>query len=693
VTLATVLVANRGEIAVRIIATCRRLGLATVAVYSDADAGAPHVTAAETAVHLGPTPARDSYLSVPAIIAAADAAGADAVHPGYGFLSESPQLARACADAGLVFIGPPPEATETMGDKVAAKTAVEAAGVAVVPGVHRPGLTDAELTAAADEIGYPVLVKAAAGGGGKGMRVVEEPAELAEALGTARREASGAFGDEALLLERYLPAPRHIEVQVVAEADGEVFHLGERECSLQRRHQKIIEEAPSPAVGAELRRRMGASAVEVARACGYRGAGTVEFIVPGDPAVGQPAGPAEDDSPSAGADLPEFFFLEMNTRLQVEHPVTEAVYGVDLVEAQLRIAAGQPSGLAEREPGPSGHAIEARLYAEDPDRGFLPTAGQVLAYREPSGPGVRVDSGLAAGVTVGTDYDPMLAKLIAHADDRATALARLDGALSGLTVLGVTTNNDFLRQLLAHRAVAAGATETGLAERFAAERQPAAVPAHVLAAAALARLAALEPDGPVVDPFALPSGWRMGEHAWTTWRLRPASGEAAASGEAGATDVAVTGRAHDARVAVGDTEPCTAGVWWARSPPGEPATLMAAVDGRTEAYAYAFGDGVAWLGRHGRVWALAESDPLATRGGPGAAEAGPLTAPLPGTVAAVRVKEGDPVVAGQVLVVVEAMKMEHPIAAPVEGVVTWLAVTEGQAVAINEAIGAVEADE
>ena len=451
-TFSKVLIANRGEIAVRIIATLDRLGIASVAVYSDADAGAPHVRAAGEAVRIGPAPAAQSYLNIDAIIAAARATGAEAVHPGYGFLAENAAFARACAAAGLVFVGPPPGAIEAMGDKIAAKATVAAAGVPVVPGTGKPGMSDEELIISLNGPVFPLLVKPSAGGGGKGMRVVGSPEELPAALAAARREARAAFGDDTLLIERYITRPRHIEIQVLADTYGTVTHLGERECSLQRRHQKIIEEAPSPLLDEARREAMGGAAVEAARSVGYTGAGTVEFIVPGD-------------SPD------EFYFMEMNTRLQVEHPVTELVYGLDLVEWQLRVAAGERLTVA-RPARPAGHAVEARVYAEDPARGFLPTGGTVLALREPACEGVRVDSGLAEGMTVTSAYDPMLAKVAAWGPDRATALRRLDAALADTAVLGVTTNIAFLRTLLADPDVQAGRLDTTLAERVADRLAP-----------------------------------------------------------------------------------------------------------------------------------------------------------------------------------------------------------------------------
>jgi acetyl-CoA/propionyl-CoA carboxylase, biotin carboxylase, biotin carboxyl carrier protein len=658
----TVLVANRGEIAVRIIRTLRRLGIRSVAVYSDADAGARHVREADTAVRIGPPPAAESYLSIEAILAAAGRTGARAVHPGYGFLAENAAFARACGQAGLVFVGPPPEAIEAMGDKIRAKQTVQAAGVPVVPGRHEPGLTDVDLAAAAAEVGFPVLLKPSAGGGGKGMRVVRDPAALADEIASSRREARGAFGDDTLLVERYVERPRHIEIQVLADTHGSVIHLGERECSLQRRHQKIVEEAPSPLLGEKTRAAMGAAAVDAARSCGYAGAGTVEFIVP--------------------ADAPEeFFFLEMNTRLQVEHPVTELVTGLDLVEQQLRVAAGERLALDPGDVVLRGHAVEARVYAEDPARGFLPTGGRVLRLHEPAE--VRVDSGLSAGMLVGSEYDPMLAKVVAWGPDRPAALGRLRSALGEMLVLGVTTNVPFLRRLLADPEVVAGRLDTGLVERglergLGVAAEP--VPEHVLAAAAMARLLALEPAGPVVDPFDVPGGWRLGEPAWMSWRMRAAGEEP--------VDVRVRGRAAAAEVAVGDGEPVAASA----SGPHDVGDLLVTYGGVARRYAYAEAGGVAWLGRDGETWALREEDRLAAeRHHPeGATLGGPVVSPMPGTVTVVRVGVGEQVTAGQTLLVVEAMKMEHVLTAPVAGVVTELRARQGQAVALDEVLAVVE---
>ncbi|MBB4776133.1 acetyl/propionyl/methylcrotonyl-CoA carboxylase subunit alpha [Actinomadura livida] len=657
----SVLVANRGEIAVRVFRTLRRLGVRAVAVHTDADALSRHVREADEALRI------PSYLDIGAVLAAARDCGASAVHPGYGFLAENTEFARACGEAGLVFIGPPPEAIEAMGDKIRAKRTVAAAGVPVVPGsplrggttphaprgsadLREPGLTDAELEAAALEIGLPVLLKPSAGGGGKGMRLVREAAELPEAIASARREARGSFGDDTLLAERFVENPRHIEIQIFADAHGNAVHLGERECSLQRRHQKIVEEAPSPLLDAAARDRMGAAAVAAARAVGYAGAGTVEYIV--------------------SADRPdEFFFMEMNTRLQVEHPVTELVTGLDLVELQLRVAAGEPLPVTQADVRLDGHSIEARVYAEDPARGFLPTGGRVLALTEPDG--ARVDSGLDAGTEIGGSYDPMLAKVIVHGADRAEALHRLDRALASYTLLGVPTNVAFLRSLLRHPPVVAGDLDTGLVERDLDDLVAgAAVPPEVLAAAALERMRALETGD---DPWDIPDGWRPGAHAWAPWIITPSGGEP--------VEVRVQGRASDAQVAIGGGAPVPAAL-------NGPFTLTYA--GRTTSFTAARDGHTLWLGRDGHAWALGEH----VRAEAGAASAGTgdgvLRSPMPGTVLAVKAAEGDRVSAGQPLVVVEAMKMEHAVTAPLSGTVAKLPVRVGAQVALDAVLAVIE---
>ncbi|MEU8879638.1 acetyl/propionyl/methylcrotonyl-CoA carboxylase subunit alpha [Streptomyces hydrogenans] len=630
----TVLVANRGEIAVRVIRTLRALGVRSVAVYSDADADARHVREADTAVRIGPAQASESYLSVPALLEAARRTGAQAVHPGYGFLAENAAFARACAEAGLVFIGPSAEAIALMGDKIRAKDTVRAAGVPVVPGAADP-----EIAEAARELGAPVLLKPSAGGGGKGMRLVRDLTVLEEEIAAARREARASFGDDTLLVERWIDRPRHIEIQVLADTHGNVVHLGERECSLQRRHQKIIEEAPSVLLDEATRAAMGAAAVEAARSCGYVGAGTVEFIVP-------------------GGDPSQYYFMEMNTRLQVEHPVTELITGLDLVEWQLRVAAGEPLSFGQDDVRLDGWAVEARICAEDPSRGFLPSGGTVLALREPSGDGVRTDSGLLEGTEVSSLYDPMLSKVIVHAKDRPTALRKLRAALADLVTLGVPTNAGFLRRLLAHPDVVSGAMDTGLVERDAESLVPQGVPDEVYAAAAAVRRAELapEPRGGWTDPFDVPSGWRLGG----------------------------TPKPLALPLRVAGLEPVTV-----EAPGGARVTgtgVTVTVDGVT----HAFHRAGAWLGRDGDSWHVMDHDPVAAAlSGARHGGADTLAAPMPGTVTVVKVAVGDEVEAGQSLLVVEAMKMEHVISAPHAGTVTELDVTPGTTVAMDQVLAVV----
>ncbi|MER8017554.1 acetyl/propionyl/methylcrotonyl-CoA carboxylase subunit alpha [Streptomyces griseoluteus] len=661
----TVLVANRGEIAVRVIRTLRALGVRSVAVFSDADADARHVREADTAVRIGPAPASESYLSVERLLEAAARSGAQAVHPGYGFLAENAGFARACEEAGLVFIGPSADAIALMGDKIRAKETVRAAGVPVVPGSSGSGLTDAELAGAAREIGMPVLLKPSAGGGGKGMRLVREEAALAEEIAAARREARASFGDDTLLVERWIDRPRHIEIQVLADGHGDVVHLGERECSLQRRHQKIIEEAPSVLLDEATRAAMGEAAVQAARSCGYRGAGTVEFIVP-------------------GSDPSSYYFMEMNTRLQVEHPVTELITGLDLVEWQLRVASGEPLGFAQEDVTLTGHAVEARVCAEDPARGFLPSGGTVLLLAEPQGDGLRTDSGLSEGTEVGSLYDPMLSKVIAYGADRATALRKLRAALAETVTLGVPTNAGFLRRLLAHPAVVAGELDTGLVERAVDDLIPADVPPEVHAAAALLRQAALAPSAAGgsgwVNPFAAADGWRLsGERAWTPHHLRLPGHEP------------VTVRVRDSAdggvelLPDGGETPlrATAG---ARTADGRRFTFV--LDGVSHTFAVT-PDGT-WLGRDGDAWQVRDHDPVAASLGRSAhAGADSLTAPMPGTVTVVKVAVGDEVEAGQSLLVVEAMKMEHVVSAPHAGTVAELDVTPGSTVAMDQVLAVI----
>ena len=488
-----VLVANRGEIAVRISQTLRAMGIAPVAVYSEPDAGAPHVATAGQSVALSGSAADETYLNIPAIVRAARDCGADAVHPGYGFLSENPEFARACADAGLSFIGPSPESMEALGDKLRSKDIAQRAGVPVVPSSAECLPGDSAAGEFADRLGFPLLVKAAAGGGGRGMRVVQGRRQLDEAIESASREAQAAFGDGRVFLERYVANPRHVEFQVLADGFGHTIHLGERECSIQRRHQKIVEETPSPALTPELRQRMGAAAVAVARAAGYVNAGTAEFLL--DPRSG------------------EFYFLEMNARLQVEHPITEAVLGLDMVEWQLRIASGEPLTLRQDDIQPRGHAIECRIYAEDPYRDFVPSTGALLRWRPPSGPGIRLDSGVAEGQEVSIYYDPMLAKLIAWAPRRDLSLRRMEVALSQFQALGVVTNIPLLRAVAAHPQFRSGNYDTGFLEWNPAVTRPvmssdARAMARALAAWAAQQTTAQGQQSPATDGGRFASPWR-----------------------------------------------------------------------------------------------------------------------------------------------------------------------------------------
>ncbi|MEU9357014.1 biotin carboxylase N-terminal domain-containing protein [Streptomyces sp. NPDC048301] len=677
----TVLVANRGEIAVRVIRTLRELGVRSVAVFSDADADARHVREADTAVRIGPAPASESYLSVDRLLDAARRTGAEAVHPGYGFLAENAGFARACAEAGLVFIGPPADAISLMGDKIRAKETVAAAGVPVVPGSAGSGLTDGRLEAAAREIGMPVLLKPSAGGGGKGMRLVREETLLADEIAAARREARASFGDDTLLVERWIDRPRHIEIQVLADAHGTVVHLGERECSLQRRHQKIIEEAPSVLLDESTRAAMGEAAVQAARSCGYVGAGTVEFIVP-------------------GSDPSSYYFMEMNTRLQVEHPVTELITGLDLVEWQLRVASGEQLPYAQADITLTGHAVEARVCAEDPARGFLPSGGTVLALREPRGGGVRTDSGLSEGVPVGSTYDPMLSKVIAYGPDRATALRRLRAALADTVVLGVPTNAGFLRRLLAHPAVAAGELDTGLVEREADGLVPDGVPEEVYATAALLRQWSPAPTGGWVDPFSVRSGWRLGgTPAETFHHFRVPGHDPVRVGlrtEPGGTASLTFGHAGDREErddACGPVPPLP-GPSSSRLVEASGTRVVVEVGGVTHTFSRAgSADGV-WLGRDGDAWHVQDHDPVeASLSGAARSGADTLAAPMPGTVTVVKVAVGDEVVAGQSLLVVEAMKMEHVISAPHAGTVTELDVSAGSTVAMDQILAVVDRKE
>ncbi|UYQ77412.1 ATP-grasp domain-containing protein [Glutamicibacter sp. JL.03c] len=661
----TVLVANRGEIAVRIIRTLRALGIKSVAVYSDADAGALHVSQADTAIRLGGAPAADSYLNIEAVITACQASGAQAVHPGYGFLSENVDFARALEAAGITFIGPPVHAINLMGDKIRSKNHVQAHQVPVVPGIAEPSLSDEQLLAAAAEVGYPLLIKPSAGGGGKGMFAVDAAEQLPEALASARRTALKAFGDDTLFLERLVRNPRHIEVQVLADAHGTTVHLGERECSLQRRHQKVIEEAPAPLFehlerGAQIRERIGAAAVAAAQSVGYVGAGTVEFLV-------------SDENPD------EFFFMEMNTRLQVEHPVTEEVVRVrgqklDLVDWQVRIAAGQRLDFAQDDLTLHGHAIEARLYAEDPSANFLPSVGRILEVREPDG--VRVDSSLRSGLEISAHYDPMLAKLIAWAPDRAGALARLDRALEQNVVLGVLTNGEYLRLLLAEEDVVAGRLDTNLIERKMGEFTFRAPGPRELALAAHLHCQSLPASR---TPWGARDGWRAGQHRPITQHFDDGRQvvETTLLPTPGGSLVTVSGEQFLVRAVDSGLE------------------INAARSTTKQALA---ADGTWWFSESGWSAAVRKlrreevlDQQLASRAQQSGAYCPDVLSPMPGTVISVQVSDGQQVVSGQLLAIVEAMKMEHQLLAPADGIVHLAALTPGDTVKAKQVIATVEA--
>ncbi|WOC11565.1 acetyl/propionyl/methylcrotonyl-CoA carboxylase subunit alpha [Gordonia sp. MP11Mi] len=657
-TIRKVLVANRGEIAVRVIDTLDVMGIETVAVYSDADVDAPHVLAAGEAVRLGPAQASQSYLDIEKVIAAAKATGADAVHPGYGFLSENQAFAAALSDAGIVFIGPPQESIATMGDKITARAAVTDRGVPVVPGLSRPDLTDEDLVAAAPGIGFPVLIKPSAGGGGKGMHRVDDPAELPEALVTARREAGAAFGDDSLFLEHFVLTPRHIEVQILADTHGNVVHLGERECSLQRRHQKVIEEAPSALLDEATRARIGQAACDAARSVGYTGAGTVEFIV--------------------SAVAPEdFFFMEMNTRLQVEHPVTELVTGLDLVEQQVRIARGEALSFGQDDVNLTGHAMEARVYAEDPAAGFLPTGGEITDLVWPAGANrstpsrsVRIDSGVRAGSIVGSDYDPMLAKVIVHGADRDEAVYRLDEALAQTRLTGVVTNIDFCRHVLAQSAVQSADLDTELLDRLAVDYTAPVAPPEALTAAALGVLDLGTSD----DLWSSALGFRIGAPSPYVSRL-------SVDGSLHTVTAALRS-APDARSLAADVTVASDDRSWSASVvvvPRADGSIGVACDGVQQRWTVRVNaDGRRWVAGNAGTW---QATPLKSFADTDADDAvGDVISPMPGTVVAVPGVDGDTVEEGAPLVVVEAMKMEHTLRAPVDGVAT-ISVRVGEKVA------------
>ncbi len=696
-----ILIANRGEIACRVAATARRLGVATVAVHSEADAHAAHVRACDEAVAIGGSAPRDSYLRADRILAAARATGAQAIHPGYGFLSENEAFARACAEAGIAFIGPPPAAIEAMGLKAESKRLMGAAGVPLVPGYHGADQSDALLAAEAGRIGYPVLIKASAGGGGKGMRRVDRAADFAAALDSCRREARNSFGDEAVLIERYVTRPRHIEIQVFADAHGNAVHLFERDCSVQRRHQKVLEEAPAPGLSEARRREMGEAAVAAARAVGYVGAGTVEFI----------AEPVDPQSP--GSDL-RFYFMEMNTRLQVEHPVTEAITGLDLVEWQLRVAAGERLPRLQHELQRHGHAIEARVCAENPAAGFLPATGPMAVARWPQHVAFerhaslpRIDRGFHEGDAITPHYDSMIAKLIVWGEDRAQALARLDAALASTHIVGLHTNVAFLRRVARSRSFAQADLDTALIER---EREALFAPSCLSVAWAAAALVAqsLAEEGATVDadPWSRRDGFRLhgaavrrwvlldeeaGAEDSTPWVCELQRRHGAARGEglamrlgregAGASGAAPEGGAGGAV----DTQ---AEGWqtFEGEPLGADRFDLRLGDARCVLQAYRQGDRVHVFAAAG-ARTLRTLDPLAMAvAGAGGAAAGSLAAPMPGKVVSLLVAAGDRVEAGQPLAVMEAMKMEHTLAAPRAGTVAELLYAPGDQVAEGAAL-------
>ncbi|MEM9009954.1 MAG: acetyl/propionyl/methylcrotonyl-CoA carboxylase subunit alpha [Pseudomonadota bacterium] len=646
-----ILIANRGEIACRVIRTCRRLGVATVAVYSEADAGALHVEMADEAVPIGPPPVAESYLKGDVIIAAAKATGAEAIHPGYGFLSENPDFVEAVEAAGLTFIGPSASAIRAMGLKDAAKALMEKAGVPVVPGYHGAEQDPTFLAGEADQIGYPVLIKARAGGGGKGMRLVEKAEAFADALASAQREATAAFGDPAVLIEKFVTSPRHIELQVFGDGTRAI-HLYERDCSLQRRHQKVIEEAPAPGMTADVRAAMGAAAVRAAEAIGYAGAGTVEFIVDGSGAL-RPDG---------------FWFMEMNTRLQVEHPVTEAITGLDLVEWQLRVASGEPLPLAQEDVPLRGHAMEARLYAEDVPRGFLPATGTLshLSFPEDA----RIDSGVRAGDTISPHYDPMIAKVITHGPTRGAARLALSQALAETRVAGTVTNLEFLGALTRNPSFATGDVDTGLIARDLAALVPEDLPTEAVALAALGVLDLLGAPGPL-DGFTL---W-----APLTHRVRLTAGEER-------HEVAVTPEGRGAFHVSGAFEHRITRLG------GGPEALRLRIDDRQVTAGVLTAPGRVTVFLDGRSHVLHPVDPFA------AAEAAAgggdtIAAPMPGLVKAVRAAAGAEVAAGAPLLILEAMKMEHTLTAPRDATIAAVHVAEGAQVSDGDVLIALEPED
>ena len=664
-----VLIANRGEIACRIARTARRLGLRVIAVYSDADTSALHVREADEAYRIGPAPARESYLDGERILAVARASGAECIHPGYGFLAENAEFAEACAAAGIAFVGPPPAAIRAMGLKDEAKRLMAKAGVPVVPGYLGEDQDPKTLEAQAGRIGYPVLIKAVAGGGGKGMRRVDHVGDFADALEGCRREAKSAFGNDRMLIEKYVARPRHIEIQVFADAHGKCLHLFERDCSLQRRHQKVIEEAPAPGMSDEMRARMGAAAVAAAKAVGYVGAGTVEFIA----------------DASDGLNVNAFYFMEMNTRLQVEHPVTEMITGLDLVEMQLRVAAGEPLGLTQSDIAISGHAVEARLYAEDPDSGFLPQSGKLqrLAWPEESAH-LRIDTGVEQGTSITPFYDPMIAKLIAWGESREAAINRLVRALERSEILGLRSNLGFLERLMRHPDFKAARFDTGFIDGHLAELIEEALPAALVALAAEAWLLKDGlPEGPV-SPWQRMDGWRLSglpRTATLHLQLNGVPVKVAMTWHEGGKHLSISWEGHSHEVELAEVS-------------SEQAHIEALVDGR-QLRANLARDSkrdrlfVATLGRHVEVVAL----DLLRRDPEEGLESATLAAPMSGKIVKVFVKPGDVVRKGDRLLILEAMKMEHAMTAGFDAVVGALAAAEGDQVAEGQVLAVLEAAE
>ncbi|MHB8596557.1 MAG: acetyl/propionyl/methylcrotonyl-CoA carboxylase subunit alpha [Ktedonobacteraceae bacterium] len=657
-----VLIANRGEIAVRIMATCREMGIRTVAVYSAADTNALHVRVADEAYYIGPAPAAQSYLRVDTILEIAQRSGAEAIHPGYGFLSENAAFVEACNAAGIVFIGPPADAMRLMGSKIAAKQLARSVDAPTIPGYNGESQDDEVLEQAAAHIGFPLLIKASAGGGGKGMREVHHPTDFLEQLAGARREALASFGDGTVFLERLIQQPRHVEIQVLGDTFGNLIHLGERECSIQRRHQKIVEESPSVALTPALRAEMGTAAVRIAKAAGYVNAGTMEFIL-------------DDDK--------HFYFLEMNTRLQVEHPVTEFVTGLDLVRHQLLIAAGQPLQLVQEQVGPRGHAIETRLYAEDPDQNFLPSTGAITRFVEPHGPGIRVDRGIESGDEISQYYDPMIAKLIVYAENRPTAIERMRNALEQCAVFGVRTNAPLLHTIITHPAFKQGDTHTSFLDTYGliGDTMPHTdLPAMALVAAALydvlsnskSEVASNHTATIVTNPWQTLGPWRMiGEARRVTYTYQDKT-----------HTIAVTPTRDEEEqwhIQVGTLTPirvqCTLD--------HHGLVLLRQGENQTRAYVQR-GDGEMQVALHGYMYRLQQRQPpdvdAAAHGGSTVSTQKALTAPMAGTIIKVQAHEGDAVAQRQVLVILSAMKMEHTIIAPYEGKVRRIYFHEGDVV-------------